>query len=143
MTRNNGSIHNEEDYIPRHEPYDHEPHGRNSSKLVPFALGAIIGGVIGATLALLYAPAEGSDLRQGVKNTLEDLTEGAKDIIRTAKSSAEQLIREVVNDEDEEDLSPTGRTRGRANDIIEDADRAIAEARRRSSDPSRYDEDEE
>jgi gas vesicle protein len=141
MTRNNGSIYNEEEYVSRHEPHGRD--SRGGSKLVPFALGAIIGGVIGATLALLYAPAEGSDLRQGVKNTLEDLTEGAKEIIRSAKSSAEQLIREVVNDEDEEDLSPTGRTRERADDIMDDTDRAIAEARRRSSDPSRYDEDED
>jgi gas vesicle protein len=126
----------EEEYPLRQEP-------RGGSKLVPFALGAIVGGVIGAAIALLYAPAEGSDLRQGMKNTIEDLTEGAKDIIRTAKSSAEKLIRDVIDDDEEEEPSAMGRTRGRANDIIEDADRAIAEARRRASDPSRYDEDED
>jgi gas vesicle protein len=136
MRRTNGSIHNEEEYLPRQD-------SRGGSKLVPFALGAIIGGVIGATLALLYAPAEGSDLRQGVKNTIEDLTEGAKEIIRNTKTSDEKLIRDVIDSEDEEDLSPTGRTREHADDIMEDADRAISEARRRSSDPSRYDEDED
>jgi gas vesicle protein len=135
MRRNNGSIQNEEEYMSRQD-------SRGGSKLVPFMLGAVVGGVIGAAIALLYAPAEGSDLRQGVKNTLEDLTEGAKDIIRSAKSATEKMIREVVDpeDEDEKDYSPTSRTRGRAKDIIEDADRAIAEARRRSSE-ARFDEE--
>jgi gas vesicle protein len=142
MRRTNGSINNEEEYMSRHEPRGQDSGG--GSKLVPFMLGAVVGGVIGAAIALLYAPAEGSDLRQGVKNTLEDLTNGAKDIIRSAKSSAEKLIREVVDPEDEdEEPSLIERAKGRAKDIIEDADRAIAEARKRASDPGRYDEDED
>jgi gas vesicle protein len=136
MTRNNGRIHNKEHYS-----YDQEPSG--SSNFLPFALGAIVGGVIGASLALLYAPAEGSDLRQGMKNMLEDLTDGAKEIISNAKTSAEKLIRDVVDSEEEREPSFAGRMRERADDILEDADRAIAEARRRSANPSRYDEDED
>jgi gas vesicle protein len=136
MTRNNGSMQNEEAYSARRE-------GRNTSRVFPFMLGAIIGGVVGATLALLYAPTEGSDLRKGVSERLDDLTQGAKDIIRGAKESAEKLFRDVLESEDADEPSPMGRTRARADDIIEDADRAIAEARRRSADPSRYDEDED
>jgi gas vesicle protein len=127
MRRNNGSILNEEEYSLRRDR-------RGSSKLVPFTLGAIVGGIIGATIALLYAPAEGSDVRQGVKNTQEDLTEGAKDIIRGAKSTAEKIMNEVLDSEEEaeDELPHVKRTRERADDIMEDADRAIAEARRRS-----------
>jgi gas vesicle protein len=136
MTRNNGSIHNKEHYS-----YEQEPSG--SSSFLPFVLGAIVGGVIGASLALLYAPSEGSDLRQGMKNALEDLTEGAKDLIRETKTSAEKLFRDVMDSGDEKDPSIAGRMRERADGILEDADRAIAEARRRSSNPSRYDEDED
>jgi gas vesicle protein len=136
MTRNNGSIRHDEPYSTRGDRGD-------SSKVLPFMLGAIVGGIVGATLALLYAPAEGSDLRRGVSEKLDDLTQGAKDIIRGAKDSAEKLFRDVLEAEDEEEPSLLGRTRARADDIIEDADRAIAEARRRSADPSRYDEDED
>ncbi len=134
MRRNNGSFSNEEEYSSRRGR-------RGSSKLVPFTLGAIVGGVIGATIALLYAPTEGSDLRQGVKNTLEDLTEGAKDIIRGAKSTAEKIMNEVLDSEEEAEEEPSHgkRTRERVDGILEDADRAIAEARRRSQ--SREDED--
>jgi gas vesicle protein len=46
------------------EMFDRMDRGGGSSKFVPFALGAIIGGAIGAALALLYAPAEGSALRR-------------------------------------------------------------------------------
>jgi gas vesicle protein len=138
MSRNNGSIHHDEAYSAHRDRGD-------ASKVVPFMIGAIIGGVVGATLALLYAPAEGSDLRKGVSETLDDLTQGAKDMIRTAKSTADKFIREIIDDEveDEEEPSHGKRTRARADDIIEDADRAIAEARQRASDPSRYDEDED
>ena len=75
MTRNNGSIRHDEAYSTRGDRGE-------TSKLLPFMLGAIVGGVVGATLALLYAPAEGSDLRRGVSEKLDDLTQGAKDIIR-------------------------------------------------------------
>ena len=136
MTRNNGHIPNEELFASRREP-------SGSSKLVPFALGAIIGGVIGATLALLYAPAEGSELRRGMTETLDGIAESAKDLIRGAKDSAEKIFREVLDPDSEEEPSPLGRTRTRADDIIEDADRAIAEARKRASNTGRYDEDED
>ncbi len=138
MKRNNGRIDHEEDFSPRQ-------YRRESSKLVPFTLGAIVGGVIGAAIALLYAPAEGSELRRGMSEKLDDLTEGAKNIIRGAKSTAEKLMREVTNQEDfeDEEPSPVKHTRARADDILEDADRAMAEARRRSSGSRIYDTDED
>ncbi len=134
MTRNNGRISNDELFVPHREP-------GGSSKLVPFALGAIIGGVIGATLALLYAPAEGSELRRGMTETLTDLTESAKDIARGAKITAEKFFSDVLDPDDEEEPSHIGRTRSRADDIMEDADRAIADARRRSSESRMRDEE--
>jgi gas vesicle protein len=135
MTRNNGHVRIDDDFSSRRE-------FRAPSRLAPFALGAIVGGVIGATLALLYAPAEGSDLRRGMSETLDGLAESAKDLMREAKTSAEKLFRDVTDSEDEEP-SRMERNRERADDILEDADRAIADARRRSSNSSRYDEDED
>lgn len=91
MIRNNGHIHAEDDFSRRET--------RQPSRLVPFALGAIIGGVIGATIAILYAPAEGAELRRGMSETLDDITQGAKDIIRGAKTTAEKLFREGLDEE--------------------------------------------
>ncbi len=134
----NGKMSPEEHYAYRREP-------SGGSKIVPFALGVVIGGVIGAAFALLYAPAEGAELRRGMSETLDDLVGGAKDILKSAKTSAEKLFSEglAAEDEDEED-SPMARTREKADDILEDADRAIAEARRRtSSTRKKHEEDEE
>ena len=136
MTRTNGRLANDDAYVPRREP-------EASSKLVPFALGAIVGGVIGAAIALLYAPAEGSELRRGMTETLGGLTESAKDFIREAKSSGEKFLHDVLDPDEEEIPSTLGRMRERADDIMEDADRAIADARRRASNTGRYDEDED
>jgi len=122
-----------------------DSHRNEGSKFGPFALGLIVGGAIGAALALLYAPAEGSELRRGMSEKLDDLVDGAKDIIRNAKTTAEKMFTEGLGSEEEE--QPSTRTRERADDILEDADRAIAEARRRSSTRTRTrrdeDEDEE
>ncbi len=136
MSRTNGRIVNDELFAPRREE-------SGSSKLVPFALGAIVGGVIGAAIALLYAPAEGSELRRGMTETLDGLTESAKEIIRTAKNTGEKIIRDVLDPEEEEDNSLRARTRERADDIMEGADRAIADARRRASERNRYDDNED
>lgn len=124
MSKHNGRIHPEDEYI---------PHGyiRERSSFGPFVMGAIVGGAIGAALALLYAPAEGTDLRRGINDTLDDITQGAKGIVRGAKSTAEKLFTEGMAPEDED--SPLARARERADDILEDADRAIAEARRRTT----------
>jgi Asp-tRNA(Asn)/Glu-tRNA(Gln) amidotransferase A subunit family amidase len=64
---------------------------------------------------------------------------GAKDIIRSAKSSAERLFSDGLDSIDtfeEEVHSVAAKMRERADDILEEADRAIAEARRRSSERS-------
>jgi gas vesicle protein len=91
-------------------------------------LGAVIGGIVGASIALLYAPAEGTELRRNMGDKLDEVAEKAKDILRNAKTTAEKMFDEGRGQVD--DIIDS--TRERANDIMEDADRAIAEARRRA-----------
>jgi|GEM_PF-2489105 gas vesicle protein len=145
MKRTNGRIHPEDDFDtdrPHGDSYRHE-----RSALLPFALGAVIGGIIGASIAILYAPAEGSELRRGMSEALDDLVDGAKGLVNDVKISAEKLFSEGLGPEgEEEEESPLARTRERVDDILEDADRAIAEARRRSTSagrPRKHKEDED
>ena len=49
-----------------------------------FFQGILVGALIGGTLALLYAPAKGSDTRQFIKDK-------AKDAVRMAKAKAEDF----------------------------------------------------
>ena len=112
--------------------YDNE----GSSRVMTFMAGAIIGGIVGAAVALLYAPAEGAELRRNMGDKLDEVAEKAKDILRNAKSTAEKMFDEGRGSGDE----IVDSTRERANDILEDADRAIADAKRRARD---RDDDEE
>jgi gas vesicle protein len=106
--------------------------GRHSnsdgSKIGPFMLGMVVGAVVGGAIALLYAPAEGAELRKKMTDTFDDITEGAKDIITGVKSTAEKMFSEGRGRGEE----IVDRTREKVDDILSDADRAIAEARRRS-----------
>ncbi|HET6401418.1 MAG TPA: YtxH domain-containing protein [Candidatus Kapabacteria bacterium] len=142
MKRTNGRIHPEDDFETHRHMQASYP--RERSALVPFVLGAVIGGIIGASVAILYAPAEGSELRRGMSEALDDLVDGAKDLVKDVKTSAEKLFNEGLGPEEgEEEESPLARTRERVDDILEDADRAIAEARRRSTSTSRVRKQEE
>lgn len=100
----------------------------NGSKLGPFMVGMIVGAVVGGAIALLYAPAEGTELRRKMTDTFDDITEGAKDIITGVKSTAEKMFSEGRGRGEE----IVDKTREKVDDILNDADRAIAEARRRS-----------
>ena len=102
---------------------------QSGSKILPFLAGAVIGAVVGAGVALLYAPKEGEELRQSAKDKFDDVTEGINDILKKAKTSAEKMLREGVGEAEE----IIDRTRERADDILDEADRAIAEAKRRAT----------
>ena len=131
MSRNNGTIHSDDDFS-RFESRFRERSG--GSRFAAFAFGAMIGAAVGAAIALLYAPAEGRELRQGMSDTLDTIVGGAKDLVNGVKTAAEKVFREGLDEEDDEERTIVERTRERADDIIETADRAIAEARRRSND---------
>src|SRR3954468_12731607 len=98
--------------------------GRSSGSFTPFILGAITGGIIGAALALLYAPAEGKEIRHEIGEKFDDVTEAINSILNNAKTSAEKLLNEgkVKSDRIVEEA------RERAGDLINDADRTMSSA---------------
>jgi gas vesicle protein len=95
------------------------------SGVAPFFLGALAGGLVGATVALLLAPAEGSETRQGISEKIDDLTGSLTGILHRAKVSAEK----VLNDGREESGRIIEEAKTRAEDLIEGADRTIHAAR--------------
>jgi gas vesicle protein len=99
-----------------------------SSGLMPFVLGVVTGGLVGAAFALLYAPKPGTETRRDLRFRLDDMTDSINDLVRKATSSATEFGNEsrargarVVDD-----------ARTKASDLIQNADRTIAEARRRA-----------
>jgi gas vesicle protein len=123
-TRNNGHVASETGTTERSR--ERAP---GNSRIAPFLIGAVAGGIVGAAIAFLYAPVEGAEIRREAKEKFDDITESINSILKNAKTSAEKMLSEGRGDVDE----IIDRTRERADDLLEDADRAIEEARRRSA----------
>jgi len=56
-----------------------------------FMLGLVIGGVVGAAAALLYAPKSGAETRDQLKQKGEELKDGAHDLVERAVHRAEEI----------------------------------------------------
>lgn len=92
-----------------------------------FLTGALIGGAIGAAVALLYAPKKGRKLRENISDTFEDLTSRLSGLIRHAKESGEDLIHDGMEAGDELVHDAYKKAEG----LINEADRIIHEAKSR------------
>jgi gas vesicle protein len=111
-------------------------HHREESKLLPFALGAVVGGLIGATFAMLFAPTEGATFRREMGEKLDGVVGGTKELLRGARSSAEKLFSDGQDSYDsiKDDVnSAASNVREKADGILEDADRTISQARQQTT----------
>ena len=94
-----------------------------------FLTGALIGGAIGAAVALLYAPKKGRKLRGDISDTFDDLSSRLSGLLRHAKESGEDLINDGIEAGDE----LVHEAYKKAENLINEADRIIHEARERVS----------
>ena len=88
-------------------------------------VGFIAGSIIGAAMALLYAPKAGKELRADLREKAGDIVEDAQGYISRAKSKAVDIINEgkakastLVDD-----------ARRRADSLLGDAERIMNDAR--------------
>lgn len=63
--------------------------------LAVFAAGVTMGAVIGAGVALLFAPQSGRRTRGRIRRTAEDLTEQAEEKVRHAAEDARQAAQDM------------------------------------------------
>ena|SRR5436305_13040046 len=94
-----------------------------------FVTGAVVGGAIGAAFALLYAPKKGSELRDDIAGTAQDMSERLSSLLEKAKEAGSDLLG-MESDEGDGAVQEAYR---KAEDLIEEADRIISEARARVS----------
>ncbi len=66
----------------------------NNEKLGLFVVGAFLGGLIGSTIALLYAPTSGKKLRKKIADKSGDIFDDAHELYDSSKEKAEDLIKE-------------------------------------------------
>jgi len=66
----------------------------NNDRISAFLIGVMMGGLIGGTTALLFAPTSGKKLRKKISNKAEDFYEDAQEYIETGKEKADELYSE-------------------------------------------------
>jgi gas vesicle protein len=97
----------------------------NDSMAKGLIVGFVAGSIIGAAMALLYAPKAGKELRADLREKAGDIVEDAQEYISRAKSKAVDIINEgkakastLVDD-----------ARRRADSLLGDAERIMNDAR--------------
>src|SRR5690349_9598025 len=95
----------------------------------PFITGLAVGAVVGAALALLYAPKKGKDLREDIADTVGDVTQRFRKAVKSVKEAAS----EMVHDGKEHGSELFQQAMAKAESLIEEADRIIADAKSRST----------
>ncbi len=88
-------------------------------------VGFIAGSIVGAALALLYAPKSGRELRADLKEKASDAMDTAEEYIARARSKAVGII----NDSKQKAANLVSDARKQADSILGDADRILSDAR--------------
>jgi gas vesicle protein len=92
-------------------------------------VGFLTGGIVGAAVALLYAPKSGRALRQDISKGAEDAYHGAENYLEDAHRKAVSMI----NDGRRKSEDLIRDARGKAETLITDAERVINDAKERAN----------
>ncbi len=100
---------------------------RSGGSIQSFLIGAGFGAAVGAVFALLYAPKKGKELREDISTKVGDLSSKFTSLLSKAKEAGEDLLhhQEEVVDE------TLHAAYERAEQLIEEADRIINDAKSR------------
>jgi len=80
------------------QEYQHEPLGEHTSRSKPVLSGLLIGGLIGAGTALLFAPQSGTRTRAEIQNKTIELRDRTTDTVKDAVSQVKSKTRQVASD---------------------------------------------
>ena len=64
-------------------------------------LGALIGGVIGSTVAFLFTPKKGKEVRENIKGNFDDLVNKTKDKSRHLFNQSLEMVDDIIKKSDE------------------------------------------
>ena len=67
---------------------------KKDEKLGMLVVGIFLGGLIGSTIALLYAPTSGKKLRKKIADKTDGIFEDVDEIYDASKDKAEELVKE-------------------------------------------------
>lgn len=64
-------------------------------KMLSFMIGAVMGGLVGATIALLFAPATGEELRGQMKDRFSSLQDELSQAMNSRKIELEKKLEDM------------------------------------------------
>jgi len=96
-------------------------------------IGFLAGTVVGAVIALLYAPKPGKELRADIKQKASDLKEDAEEYLKIAKQKAVSIIKEGKR---QSEVLLTD-AKKKAETIIQDADKIFSDVKERTTEEGR------
>lgn len=102
---------------------------KSGGSVQPFITGLTVGAFIGAALALLYAPKKGKELRDDIAETVDDVSSK----FRRAIDNVKETVSEIMDEGKEAGNEVFQMAVAKAESLIDEADRIIAEAKSRSS----------
>jgi gas vesicle protein len=92
-------------------------------------LGLLAGGVIGAVVALLYAPKPGKELRADIKSRAGEFMDDAEDYVNMARSKAV----DIINEGKKRSEHLITEAKKRAETLLTDAEKILNDARDRAA----------
>lgn len=92
--------------------------------------GFLAGGIVGAAIALLYAPKSGKDLRADIAKKKDEILDDASEYMQIAKEKATELI----NDGKKKSEQLIQDAKSKAGNIIDDANKVLADAKDKAAD---------
>lgn len=100
----------------------------NDRMVKGLVIGLLAGGVVGAVLALLYAPKSGKELRADLREKADELLEGADEYLEAAQRRAGQIVSEARKRSD----SLVSDAKKKADTLLVDAERVLTDAKQKS-----------
>ena len=80
------------------QEYQHENLGEHTSRVKPVMSGLLIGGLIGAGTALLFAPQSGERTRANIQQKTIEIRDKTADTVKDAVSQVKSKTRQVTSD---------------------------------------------
>jgi gas vesicle protein len=101
-----------------------------------FIYGFLAGGIIGAVVALLYAPKTGKEMRDSIKKNAEKVMGEADDYIELAKNS----VSEVINEAKKKSEDLVTHAKEQAKNLIAESEELLIKAKDQSTDDDSLDD---
>lgn len=101
----------------------------NDDNKSSFLIGFLAGSVIGAIVALLYAPKPGKELRADIKNKAGEIADSAEEYIIAARNKAV----DIINEGKRKSEGLISEAKKRAESLLGDAEKILTEAKTKST----------